>query len=412
MSAATDTPASVLVARSRPVHHTGDLLDLLPNSRHVSSWVRDGQGLVGWGEVVRVHTVGPARAADAAAWWSQHCAAATVLDEVGVRGSGLVAFTSMAFADSPGESVLLVPRVVAGRRGEVTWVTEIGPREVDDVEPVSAPVGLRYSADAHPALQWRSAVRAAVDRIRAGEVAKVVLARDLLAEAEHSIDPRFVLRNLASRYPQCWSFAVDGLVGATPELLVRRDGRRVSSRVLAGTTWPRDGVGEQQLAAALLHSAKDRDEHAYAVESLVAALRKVCTQVQVGAVEVLHLRNVAHLSTTVTGELTEAGTDVLALAGVLHPTAAVGGTPTGAAVALIDELEQMDRGRYAGPVGWVDAHGDGELGLALRSAELRGSRARLFAGCGIVAGSDPDEELAETDAKFVAVRDALEGVTG
>jgi menaquinone-specific isochorismate synthase len=412
MSAATSAPAELLVARSRRVQHAGELLELLPSAEHVSSWVRHGAGLVGWGEVARTETAGAQRAADASAWWTDFCAHVHVEDDVGVPGSGPVAFTSLAFADSPGSSVLVVPRVVAGRWGEVTWVTELGARRAEEIAPVVAPVGLRYSADSHPVTRWRAAVETAVRRIHAGELDKVVLARDLLVDAAGTIDPRFVLTHLAARYPQCWTFAVDGLVGATPELLVRRVGAHVSSRVLAGTTWPREGVSERELATQLLSSGKDRGEHSYAVTSLVRALESLCEQVRVREVEVLQLRNVAHLSTTVTGELADPTTSVLQLAAALHPTAAVGGTPTDVAVALITELEEMDRGRYAGPVGWIDSRGDGELGLALRSAEVHGATARLFAGGGIVAESDPDEEVAETDAKFVPVRDALEGVTG
>ena len=409
MSTATRAPVEQLLVRTRRVEHRGDLLDLLPSAEHVCSWVRGGEGLVGWGEVARVLTSGPRRAEDAQDWWDQLCTRLDVQDEVGVAGSGPVAFTSVAFADEPGTSVLVVPRVVAGRRDGVTWVTEIGPSRTDPFEPVGAPRGLRYSADP---VRWRGSVQAAVDRIRAGELEKVVLARDLFVEAEEDIDPRFVLSHLAARYPSCWTFAVDGMVGATPELLVRRSGPEVSSQVLAGTTWPHDGMSEAELAAELRASDKDQGEHRYALSSLVAALERVCARVEVRETEVVQLRNVAHLATTVTGELADPSTGVLAVAAALHPTAAVGGTPTEVAVRVIAELEGMDRGRYAGPVGWVDAHGDGELGLALRSAELVGPTARLFAGGGIVAGSDPDHELAETDAKLVPVRDALEGVDG
>ena len=409
MSTATRAPAAQLLARTRRVNHTGALLDLLPSAANVCSWVREGEGLVGWGELARVTTYGANRAVDAQSWWSALCAELDVSDEVHLPGTGPVAFTSIAFADHPGTSVLVVPRVVAGRRDGVTWVTEIGSVQPTAIEPVAAPRGLRYSADP---VRWRAAVGAAVTRIRAGELDKVVLARDLLAEADEDIDPRFVLSHLADRYPTCWTFSVDGMVGATPELLVRRAGSEVSSRVLAGTTWPHDGVSEDELAAELRGSAKDQGEHRYALSSLLAALERLCAWVEVRETEVLQLRNVAHLATTVTGKLSDPATGVLAVAAALHPTAAVGGTPTEVAVRVIAELEGMDRGRYAGPVGWVDANGDGELGLALRSAELRGPTARLFAGAGIVAESDPDDEVAETDAKLVPVRDALEGVDG
>lgn len=402
-----------MLARTRVLpaseHHRA-LIDLLPAPQPLCSWVRDGEGLVGWGEVARVHTTGAGRFTDTANWWRHFCSQVEVDDELGVPGSGLIAFTSMAFGDDPGSSVLVVPRVIVGRREGTTWVTEVGAVSAEPVRPVSAPVRLRYSADSHPVIRWRTAVGGAVDRIRRGELDKVVLARDLIAESDQPIDARFVLSRLAQRYPQCWTFAVDGLVGATPELLVRRQGRQVSSRVLAGTTWPRAGSTASELAAQLLSSAKNAGEHRYAVTSLVDSLATMCTPVQEEAVEVLQLHNVAHLATTVTGVLRDPDLDLFALAGALHPTAAVGGTPTVTAMALITELEDMDRGRYAGPVGWVNADGDGELGLALRSAEITGTRARLFAGGGIVAESDPDEEVAETDAKFAAVRDALEGL--
>lgn len=412
MSTAAPAPAPVLLARTRATTHAGSLLELLPSPDGVCSWVRDGDGLVGWGEVARVQASGPGRWSELASWWESFCAGVVLHDEVARPGTGPIAFTSLAFADGPTTSVLVVPRVVAGRDAGVTWVTELGDVPPVPVQPVTAPVRLRYSADVHSVVAHRAAVLAARERIRDGELDKVVLARDLLAEANADIDVRFVLRHLAVRYPQCWAFAVDGLVGATPELLVRRSGRQVSSLVLAGTTWPREGTSAERLALDLLASVKDRDEHGYAVASLVASLQRVCDDVEVDPVEVLALRNVAHLATRVRGTLTDGDAGVLQVAAALHPTAAVGGTPAAAAVRLIDELEAMDRGRYAGPVGWVDAAGDGELGLALRSAELDGPTARLFAGGGIVAGSDPDTEVAETDAKFVPVRDALEGVDG
>jgi menaquinone-specific isochorismate synthase len=198
------------------------------------------------------------------------------------------------------------------------------------------------------------------------------------------------------------------MVGATPELLVRRERGLVTSRVLAGTI-RRTGDDEHDLAlaAALARSSKDLEEHEYAVRSVADALAVHCTSVNVPeAPFVLHLPNVMHLATDVAGVLDD-DTSVLGLAAALHPSAAVGGTPTGAALAAIAELEQMDRGRYAGPVGWIDADGEGELGIALRCAQVDGSRLRLFAGCGIVAGSDPVEELAEAQAKLVPIRDAL-----
>lgn len=401
----------------------GELLDLPPTPHGVLSWVRAGEGLVGWGRAALVRTSGPARFARAQDWWQEFTDRLEVHDEVGVPGSGPVAFASMAFGSTPGSSVLVVPRTVIGRRDGVTWVTEVdtaggGP---EPVQPVRRPHGLRYSDGQLAVAQWRDAVRSAVTRMRSGggpdgRLDKVVLAHDLLALAAEPIDPRFVLHGLAARYPSCWAFAVDGLVGATPELLLRRRGTEVSSRVLAGTTWPHShassaGADADALAAELMASAKDRAEHRYAVESLAATLQSHCAQLHVPQTpSVLRLRNVLHLATEVAGRLREPSAPLLTLADAVHPTAAVGGTPTPGAVRAIADLETMDRGRYAGPVGWVDAGGDGELGIALRCAQVDGRAARLFAGCGIVPGSDPDTEVAEAAAKLVPVRDALEGV--
>jgi menaquinone-specific isochorismate synthase len=210
---------------------------------------------------------------------------------------------------------------------------------------------------------------------------------------------------------------VDGLIGATPELLLRRRGTVVNSRVLAGTSWRgepgagRTGLSDDQHGAALLASAKNREEHRYAVESLVGRLRPLCAEVSApDEPSVLRLPNVNHLASDVTGTLNPADLpSLLRLAGGVHPTAAVGGTPTEPALRLIAELEDMNRGRYAGPVGWIDGNGDGELGLALRCAQVNGATARLFAGGGVVAGSDPDVEAAEVAAKMLAVQSALEG---
>ncbi|MGH3718180.1 MAG: isochorismate synthase [Pseudonocardiaceae bacterium] len=401
-----------LVVRSHLVQGGTGLLDMLPSPHGALSWVRAGEGLVAWGEVARVCTEGPHRFAQAQDWWQSFCRQLDTRDEVRLPGSGPVAFVSLAFDDSPGSSVLVVPRVVVGRRDDQTWVTEfdtgLAPRAVT---PVSRPRGLRYLDGELPVAAWRDAVARAVSRMRNGAVpAKVVLAHDLLAVADEPLDPRFLLHGLAARYPSCWTFAVDQLVGATPELLLRRRGTQVLSRVLAGTTWPHDGTDSGTLAAELLDSVKDRDEHRYAVDSLAQALRPFCTDLVVPtAPRVLQLRNVAHLATEVRGVLHPAGPPLLTLADAVHPTAAVGGTPTPDAVSTIGELEAMDRGRYAGPVGWIDAAGDGELGIALRCAQVTGRFARLFAGCGIVAGSDPDSEVAEAAAKLVPIRDALEG---
>ena len=400
--------------RTAPLVVGDDLLDQLPTSTGALSWVRRGEGLVGWGEAARLEVSGPDRFAHAAEWWRQVAAGWSVEDELGLPGCGPVAFGSFAFDDDgPTSSVLVVPEVLVGRRDDTTWLTTIGGRSATTsvLHGVEAPRGLRYSGGTISVTAFRQAVEAAVSRIRSGALDKVVLAHDLVARTDDDIDARFVLRGLADRYPDCWTFAVDGLVGATPELLVRRSGDQVLSRVLAGTAARgADAADDESLRTGLLRSAKDLEEHRYAVESVTSLLTPHCADLSVPTTPyVLELPNVCHLASDVTGRLRD-GADALALAGALHPTAAVGGTPTDVARRLRRDLEPMDRGRYAGPVGWVDARGDGEWGIALRCAQLDGRSARLFAGCGIVADSDPDAEVLEAQTKFVPVRDALEGV--
>lgn len=386
------------------------LLDLLPEQDPVS-WLRRGEGLVGWGVAARLDTSGPTRFSDADKWWSETVARAQVDDSVGEPGTGPVCFGAFAFADDPGDSVLVVPQVVVGRRGDRTWLTTISV-EAPTLAPTPAPqppVGLVFSDGARNGEEWMTVVAEAVDRIAAGDLEKVVLARDLIATTDEPLDVRWPLRRLADQYEMCWTFHVDGLFGATPEMLVRRERGLVTSRVLAGTIRRTGDDGRDlALAATLARSSKDLEEHEYAVRSVADALEPHCSSMNVPeAPFVLHLPNVMHLATDVNGVVHDVATS-LQLAESLHPSAAVGGTPTPAAVQLIAEIEGMPRERYAGPVGWMDASGDGEWGIALRSAMLTDGGVRLFAGCGIVASSDPEAELAESQAKFVPVRDALE----
>ena len=392
------------------------LLDLVPADRPVT-WLRRGDGLVGWGVAAELRTAGGTRFADAAKWWSETTARADVRDDVNEPGTGLVSFGTFAFADEPGHSVLVVPRVVVGRRGDVAWVTTVGEGPTSEAvpdltpcDPPTPPVGVSFADGSLNGEQWMSVVADAVARINHGDLEKVVLARDLVATTDEPVDVRWPLHRLSEVYPMCWTFHVDGMFGATPEMLVRRERGLVTSRVLAGTI-RRTGDDERDLAlaATLARSSKDLEEHEYAVRSVADALEPHCSSMNVPeAPFVLHLPNVMHLATDVAGVVHDAATvSSLQLAEALHPSAAVGGTPTGTATDLIGEIEGMDRDRYAGPVGWMDATGDGEWGIALRSASITGSTVRLFAGCGIVADSDPQAELAEAQAKFVPVRDAL-----
>lgn len=393
------------------------LVDLLPED-HPVTWLRKGDGLVGCGVAAELRPRGADRFAEADRWWRDLTARAIVRSDVDEPGSGLVAFGTFAFADEPGDSALVVPEVILGRRGDRAWLTTVSSlggldqldRRLELATTPPAPVDVRFTDGELNGEEWMSRVGEAVRRINAGDLEKVVLARDLIATAAEPIDVRWPLRRLAAQYPTCWTFHVDGMFGATPELLVRRERGLVHSRVLAGTIRRTgDDARDLTLAARLARSSKDLEEHEYAVRSVAEALEPHCSSMNVPeAPFVLHLPNVMHLATDVAGVVHDAATvSSLALVAALHPSAAVGGTPTPDATALIAELEGMDRGRYAGPVGWIDADGDGEWGIALRSASVEGDTVRLFAGCGIVADSDPEAELAETQGKFVPVRDSL-----
>jgi len=415
--------APALVARTVAIDNPGALLSLLPGGaavpEQVSSWVRHGQGLVGWGRALAFAATGPGRFAQAQTWWQAVVDHAVVRDDLHLPGTGPVAFGSFSFSpQSPAGAMLVVPEVLVGRRGSQWWMTTVGvdshlpgSRAPSVSSPPIAPLDVTFADGALSGAQWSTVVARAVERISAGEMDKVVLARDLAVNAGSAIDPRWLLQRLAERYDNTWVFAVDGLVGATPELLVRLEKGLVTSRVLAGTI-RRSGDDERDLAlaASLARSSKDLEEHEYAVRSVAEALAPHCSSINVPESPfVLHLSNVMHLATDVAGVLTDGATS-LALAASLHPSAAVCGTPTSVADAAISDLEQMDRGRYAGPVGWMDAAGDGEWGIALRCGALDSAdprKLRLFAGCGVVAGSDPASELAESDAKFVPMRDAL-----
>ncbi|HWB72777.1 MAG TPA: isochorismate synthase [Egibacteraceae bacterium] len=402
-----------LTARTVAVADPRDLLARLPDDACLA-WVRHGEGLVGWGQAARLDAgTGPERFARAAAWLSDLFAGAAVHDEVGGAGTGPVAFGSFTFDARAGGSLVVVPGITLGRRGGRAWVTAVGGADlsipaVGPVQALPACGRIRYAGASISELRWLDAVDDTAEAVRRGELAKAVLARDLRVWSEAELDVRVLARRLAERFPECYTFVCEGLVGATPELLVRRRGRRVESVVLAGSA-PRGRGGEDhRLGAALLGSRKDRAEHELAVASVREVLAPACTELAVDGPRLLRLANVQHLCTSVRGTLIGSPT-ALELVAALHPTAAVCGTPTGRALARIRALEGMDRGRYSGPVGWMDARGDGEWGIALRCAEVAGTRARLFAGAGVVGDSLPEAELEETRLKLHAMQSALEG---
>jgi menaquinone-specific isochorismate synthase len=262
-------------------------------------------------------------------------------------------------------------------------------------------------------LAWTAAVGSAAARLRAGEAAKVVLAREVLARGDGVVSAAMVARSLRSAYPSCFIYLITGadgtaFAGASPELLVRRSGGRAFSQPMAGSVARgATDAEDDRLARQLEDSAKDKVEHRIVSDFVVEALAPYARTVTAPGPEVVRFTNIQHLATSVTAELREPPANALELAAALHPTPAVGGWPRDAADALIDELEGMERGWYAGAVGWIDARGDGEFAVALRCGLLWEDGARLYAGVGVMPDSDPARELEETELKFKALLTAL-----
>ena len=381
-----------------------------------AAWIRSGDGLIGFGEYKKIQISGADRFKQARIWWSQQLSEFKIQNNVHGSGTGPVLFTSFSF-DPQQSSVLVIPEIILAKKGNKSWVTWIGNTRQPDFSKLhsTAPSGeISWDGGSIPEDKWREQVSYAIKSIKEGRLEKVVLARDQIARSNQPIDARSILQRLEIDYPSTWLFLVDGLIGATPELLVRLSKSLVTSRVLAGTI-QKTGNEDRDLAlaASLAKSSKDLEEHEYAVKSVADALEPFCSSTNVPESPfVLHLSNVMHLATDVTGVLNDSAkqADIFTLIEQLHPTAAVCGTPTDVAKQLINDLEKMNRGRYAAPVGWIDANGDGEIAIALRCGLLLEDKnsMRIFAGCGIVAGSDPETEFAESQAKLMPMRTALE----
>ena len=418
----------------------------------VLCWTRREAGLVGFGEIARFTATGPERFLEADIWWRHLVLEAGITDSVSLPGTGPVAFGSFAFSKkSAHESRLIVPEIVVGVRDGRYWLTQLtfddghlteegalaalnrwlsggsagdGTSGDPSAEPGGAvvrPLPLADGASLHTGSlseeDWMAAVAAGVAEIRTGALEKLVLARDIVATVPSGVNAAQVLRELAVRYRECWTYGVDGLVGATPEMLIQVEGRTAQARVLAGTLDRRDAHGEAGIPMdyaerVLAGSEKQRHEHEIAIQSLTSQLAPFSEAMNAHDEPfILELPNVWHLASDVKAELAEVEGHVptcLALINALHPTAAVCGTPTLVAGALIRKLEHLDRGPYAGPVGWLDAAGNGEWGIALRGAVIEDPHTvRLYAGCGIVDGSQPEAELAETWAKFRPMLESL-----
>ncbi len=329
----------------------------------------------------------------------------------GAALAGPIACGALTFDDAAG-ALMTIPARVLRVSCERATVTEIVGADAGSEPPWSG-VPRRFVVEARQDLAtWDAAVAAVLARIGRGDVAKVVLAREVTVDADTALSPIEVLTRLRATQPGCFVFG-DGrapdewFVGASPELLVRRRGSVVESRPMAGTVARGANPSDDAAAVAALDSSpKQRAEHRIVVDAVVGALARHCEELVAGEPEAVRYTAVTHLATRIRGRIRD-NASALDLALDLHPTPAVGGTPGDAALRAIDALEPFARGRYAAPVGWVDADGDGEFAVALRCAELRGPHARLLAGAGIVAGSDPDDEWAETQAKLEPMLRAL-----
>ena len=379
--------------------------------QHPVAFLRNGEGMVGFGSTHDMLAPSIPMLAD---MWSHAVEAADVVDEVGLPGTGLVAFGSFAF--SPGSahhSMLTVPAVIVGRRNGVTWITRVRGGYPVERAPLGPAFTVQFAPGAQGEQGYVRSVREAVTRITAGEAQKVVLARDLVGgipsrAALHGMpDLRTVVARLADAYPDTFTFAVGGLIGSSPETLVTVRGGIATARVLAGTSARgADDAADALAETTIASSPKDLAEHAFAVQSVLASLADHASEVRATSPYPLRLPNLWHLASDVSATLTDRST-ALDLVAALHPTAAVAGFPTSVAMRMIDELEPFDRGRYAGPVGWVDAAGDGEWAVALRCALFEDETVTAYAGAGIVADSVPERELAETELKFRPIVDAL-----
>jgi menaquinone-specific isochorismate synthase len=383
-----------------------ELSQLLPGAS--ACFMKDGIGIIGFGQAEILKAKGPNRILELNQSWQALVNSAEVTDQANLLGSGLIAFGAITFAaESEAESVLVIPSAVIGFYGEHYFVSTFN---LDNFQPeITTPTktSLSFSSGDISAEQFSSNVAQALELINQQRISKIVLARDLVASAK-DFEAGSALYRLQNNYPTCYSYLVDGMLGASPELLVSVQQSKVSARVLAGTAGRGTDVEvDQAIGQALSHSQKNLHEHKYAIESLVASLEEHCSNIEASEIPFsLVLPNLWHLATDVTAEL-KTETTSLELLNSLHPSAAVAGTAKQEALKLIQEIEQTDRGRYAGPIGWLSANGDGIWAIALRGAQYKENQLTAFAGCGIVQESNPESELAETNLKFKAVLENL-----
>jgi menaquinone-specific isochorismate synthase len=372
-----------------------------------SVFLRNDKQIIGTGSAIQITARGKNRVAELAAGWKEILATAEIDNQSGISSAGLIALTSITFSEnSSQDSVLYVPMVTRVHRGDVGFEVIIEGAEAlpKDLQPVLG----SFQEGSFSAEAFKAAVGKSLEAFSTTDLEKVVIGRDLLMPIDSRPNLAIPLKRLHERYPDCWTYAVGDVFGASPELLLRAQNGEVSARVLAGTAGRgTDPDVDRAIAEGLAHSQKNRHEHEFAVSSMVQALEPFCEFVQADSEPFsLALPDLWHLATDVKGELRD-GVTLLDAIAKLHPTAAVAGTPTRLAEDLIDDLEPFDRAGYAGPVGWLSSNGDGELAIALRGGIIEPNQIRAIAGCGIVTESDPEAELAETDLKFKAVRYAF-----
>ena len=405
---------------------------------------RDGSALAALGCVRSLEARGPGRFAAVGRAWRDLVARSVADTPAGPPGSGLVAVGGFAFASDGGQSPrwhgfapasVVVPEVSLARRAGEGWLTvnvdvagddtaaglmarvqrrlgELHSAPLPLLDP--APTGNYEVVSPMPPSHYEEAVARAVERIRADQFKKIVLAREVEVHAPVPHDPAAVLGVLREAFGSCYVFAIGrgdaALVAASPELLARREGQRASTVALAGSTRrSADPAVDDLLGEQLLRSVKDREEHAVVIRRIAQTLRPHAVWVaHPPEPVVVQIANIQHLAAPIRAQLAEP-IGAIELAGLLHPTPAVGGEPAEVALELIPALEGLDRGWYAGPVGWTDAGGDGEFCVALRCALLRGAVATCYAGCGIMGDSEPAAELAETEIKLQALLPLLAG---
>ena len=388
-------------ARTTSFERDVDLNDIARGDGYL--FVRDGIGFAGRQVAARVD---PSEALDVLRTIDH--------DDQSNGEAGPIAFGSLPFLESDG-GYLVIPHVVV-RKTESgrTWLTTIGDANIDDLLPLSrpTPTSSRFVVEpVRPVERYRSAVEAARDAVRRGDLVKAVIARELMVTSDDPIDVHAVLLRLRASFGSSYRYSFDGLIGASPELLVSISDDMVRSHPLAGTT-PRTGDPEvdAELGRALVDSVKDQIEHRVVIDVVHDTLLPYCSYLDwEPEPSLVPVANVQHLGTLVEGRLGDPRPDSLSLARRLCPTPALGGHPRDEALQLIEKVEGFPRGRYGGAVGWVDASGNGVWAVTIRCAEFSDDRrrARLVAGGGIVADSDPDAELAETQAKFQAMLSAI-----